>query len=72
MRSPGDEILYLENFMKPVDCDHLVECFERLRGTLFKNPAGDPFWDHRYLWITSLPSQEARAKNRMQEMRVGA
>lgn len=69
MSSSSNEILCLENFIPSADCDHLVECFERLAPLLFKNPAGDPFWDHRYLWITSLPPAEARARAVMQDAR---
>jgi hypothetical protein len=58
-----------EGFLPLEDCARLVACFERSCGLLFRNPLGDPFWDNRYLWITSLPESERGAKRIMQDAR---
>jgi hypothetical protein len=63
------DFIHREQFLPAADCTMLIACFERNRERLFQNPQGDPFWDHRYLWITSLPEYEAEAKRIMQDAR---
>lgn len=60
------------NFLSAAHCRQLIDCFERNRDRLFRNPQGDPFWDNRYLWITSLPETEREAKRIMQDARFRA
>lgn len=64
------DYIHREHFLPAADCAKLIACFERNRERLFQNPRGDPFWDHRYLWITSLPADERKAKRIMQETRL--
>jgi len=71
-QAAGHEILYREGFLDSAGCDLLARCFERCVGLTFKNPMGDPFWDDRYLWITSLPDTEAAARSLMQATRFRA
>ena len=63
------DFIYQEDFLPAADCARLIACFERSRNLLFRNPEGDPFWDNRYLWITSLPEAEREAKRIMQDAR---
>jgi Rps23 Pro-64 3,4-dihydroxylase Tpa1-like proline 4-hydroxylase len=63
------DFIQQENFLSAEDCTALIACFERNRERLFRNPQGDPFWDNRYLWITSLPDSENAAKRIMQDAR---
>jgi len=62
-------IIEVPDFLPADACAALVACFERSGALLFRNPAGDPYWDNRYLWITSLPPAEAAAKRVMQAAR---
>ena len=61
-----------QHFLSAADCTKLIACFERNTDLLFRNPQGDPFWDNRYLWITSLPDAEREAKRIMQDARQRA
>ena len=61
--------VYKENFLTSSECDLLVGCFERYSHLTFKNPTGDSFFDHRYLWINMLPTTESEAKRLMQAFR---
>lgn len=59
-------IVYRENFLSPSECDSLVACFQRCTALLVRTgPDADPFWDNRFLWITSLPDSEAQARDLM-------
>jgi Rps23 Pro-64 3,4-dihydroxylase Tpa1-like proline 4-hydroxylase len=63
-------MVYRENFLPLSECDSLVACFQRCTGVLVKNnPGTDPFWDDRFLWISSLPETEAKAKDLMNSTR---
>jgi hypothetical protein len=69
MTAMAPDFIHRKQFLPPADCATLIACFERNRENLFKNPHGDPFWDDRYLWITSLPEAEREAKRIMQDAR---
>jgi Rps23 Pro-64 3,4-dihydroxylase Tpa1-like proline 4-hydroxylase len=63
-------IVYRENFLSPTDCNSLVACFKRCLGLLVRTgPGADPFWDDRFLWISSLPNSEAEARDLMNATR---
>jgi LPS sulfotransferase NodH/predicted 2-oxoglutarate/Fe(II)-dependent dioxygenase YbiX len=72
--SPGQQkmdILYLANFLSAEACDELMAAFERCQDQLIAAPGRtDRFFDHRFLWITSLPDDtERKAKKIMQTTR---
>jgi hypothetical protein len=69
MSTVEQDFIVQHDFLNTADCQALIACFERNHDRLFRNPQGDPFWDNRYLWITSLPEAERAAKQRMQEAR---
>jgi hypothetical protein len=69
MSKSGQDFVLQYDFLSPADCASLIACFERNYERLFRNPQGDPFWDNRYLWITSLPGTEREAKRIMQGAR---
>jgi hypothetical protein len=63
-------IVCRENFLSPSECDSLVACFQRCTGLLVRaGPDVDPFWDNRFLWITSLPDSESQARDLMNATR---
>jgi len=66
---PGLDFLLVEAFITPAECDFLVESFKRLQYLTMKNPGGDPFWDDRFLWFTSIPSTEVNTQRLMQQSR---
>jgi predicted 2-oxoglutarate/Fe(II)-dependent dioxygenase YbiX len=69
-KSSQRDFIQQQDFLPAEDCALLIECFERNQERLFRNPQGDPFWDNRYLWITSLPDSENAAKRVMQDARL--
>src|SRR5476649_754774 len=69
MSTVEQDFIVEHEFLNAADCQALIACFERNQDRLFRNPQGDPFWDNRYLWITSLPDTENAAKRIMQDAR---
>lgn len=70
----ADGILTRADFLSREECDELIAAFERCRDRLIPAPGRtDKFFDHRFLWINSLPtSTERRAKRIMQAARFRA
>jgi hypothetical protein len=62
-------VLYQEDFLPPAECDLLIAAFERCRHLTFLTPSGDSFFDHRYIWFTTLPEAERPARRAMQRAR---
>ena len=65
----ASDFIRLEGFLDPQECRVLIDCFQRNANLLFRNPAGDPFWVHRYLWMSSIPDTEGACKRIMQNAR---
>lgn len=68
-REEGADFLVQEGFVGADDCAHLIETFERNIGRAAKDAPGSHFFDDRYMWFTSLPRSESRARRVMQEAR---
>lgn len=64
------DVLYQEDFLAPAECDLLIAAFERCRHLTFVTPSGDRFFDHRYIWFTTLPEAERGARRAMQLARI--
>jgi hypothetical protein len=71
-KEQGLNFLYLESFLSDMDCQHLIETFERCHHLTFRTPTDDRFFDNRFLWNTSLPSTESYAIRLMQYARFRA
>ncbi|MCZ6604194.1 MAG: 2OG-Fe(II) oxygenase [Alphaproteobacteria bacterium] len=66
----GLDVFIDVRFLSTEKCDHLVDCLERNIKLVAKDAPGNEFFDDRYLWITSLPETEPKAKWFMQEARM--
>ncbi len=68
----SSRVLVQPDFLAPEDCRAAVACFQRLAAgnRLFRNPAGDPYWDYRFVWVSALPDEEAEVRALMHRTRV--
>ena len=68
----SSNILIQPDFLAAEDCRAAMACFRRLAqaNRLFRNPAGDPFWDYRYVWLSALPPEESATRAMMHRTRV--
>ncbi len=65
------DVLRMERFLSAEECAELIAAFTRSQGQLIPTPGRqDTFFDNRFLWINSLPTEtERNAKRIMQAAR---
>ncbi len=68
---PLFEVVLKPNFLAPDACRALVQCFERNRSRAART--GNPYWDGRFIWSSSLPAdKELPALRILQRVRNAA
>lgn len=66
--SEKTDVLVQERFLSAEDCQELIAAFERCQPLLFRSPdKNDRFFDNRFLWINSLPTETERTAKRIMQ-----